>query len=319
MRRIHSKTLVASIALVVLAWAVVSSAQAPRAPALQDPDRSLEGNEPSQVPNIMSLTEWTRIPGPDGVLGEGYRSSYLEYDRDGYPLEQSTYDADGSIIQRILNSYDGTGRILESVSEERLGLGNARTVFEYDGEDLIGTTGYRPDGSVLVAARCEYNELGQMTSMVTEVPDASTSQRIVFEYDADGNAVATTTYDSERGMVSRAETTYGDDQWPLETTGLLPGGVVASVTDYRYGPDGNVTEMHVRNADGDVIQRILNTYDDEGRIVEAVTSNASGMEYRVEMAYDEDGNRAIDRTFNKLGQLVREVRYEYEFHAPDED
>lgn len=318
MRRIHSKPLVALIALAVLAGAVASSAQAPVAPAPRDPDSSPESNEPSQVPNIKSLTEWTYVPDSDGALGDGYRSSFMEYDRDGYPVEQSTYDADGSAIQRILNTYDETGRLVESVNEERSGRGDARTVFEYDGENPIGTTAYRLDGSVLVTTRSEYNDLGQMTSMVTEIPDAPTSQTIVFEYDADGNAIATTTYDSARGMVSRAETSYDDDSWPIETTAVLPGGVT-SVTSYEHDPDGNLTHMDVRNADGDVIQSISNTYDDAGRVVEAVTSNAGGMEYRVETGYDEDGNRSVDRTFNKIGQLVREVRYGYEYHPPEED
>jgi hypothetical protein len=319
MTGINSKPLVALVVLAALAWAVVAPAQPPGALTSRDLHNPGGGNEPSPVPNIKSLTEWTYIPEPDGSLGAGYRSSFVEYDRDGYPVEQSTYEADGSVIQVIANTYDATGRLVESTSEDRTGRGNARTVFEYEGENLTGTTAYRPDGSVLVTTRSEYDDLNQIASIVTEVPDASTSQTITFEYDAVGNAVATNTYDAARGMVARAETSYDGDSWPIETTAILPGGVVGSVTAYDYDLDGNLKRMAVRNADGDEIQSISNVYDDEGRIIESVTWNAAGIEYRVATEYDADGQKAVDRTYNKLGQLVREVRYSYEYYTEEQD
>lgn len=316
MTRAHSKPLVALVVFVSLVWAAAAPAQVTKSPPASGGGSSAGGAEPSPIPNIKSLTEWTYLPEPGGALGAGYRSSRMEYNRDGYPVEQSSYQPDGTAIQRILNTYNGTGRLVESTSEEQTGRGNARTVFEYDGENLVGTTAYRPDGSLLVSTRSEFDDLNQITSIVTEVPDASTSQTISFEYDASGNAVATTTYDTAGRMVSRSETSYDDDSWPLETTAVLPSGV-ASVTTYEYNLDGNLTRMAVRNADGDEIQSIENTYDDEGRIVESITSNAAGMEYRVETEYDTDGQRALDRTYNKLGQLVREVRYAYEYYPAE--
>jgi len=312
MRRSHSVLL---LALLVLAWAGFASAQQAKTPSLIDPGPALPEREQIQESRISSLTAWTYEAGPSGALGEGYRVSRTEFDREGNTLEQTSFDRDGSVMQRAVNAYDEAGFLVECVNEERSGVGDSRNVFEYDGELLMGTTSYRPDGTLLVRTTCEYDVYDQLTATTTEIPELDIVQRLVFEYDEDGNAIAAATYDQDGDVVASSATIYDENGWPVESTGYLPDGSVSSVTVYTYDDAGHITELVVTKADGTVVQTVLNSYDADGRVVETVTSNpAAGVEYRVEIEYDESGNRVVERTYNKLGQLVGERRYVYEYH-----
>ncbi|MCK4511092.1 hypothetical protein KAW64_05095 [bacterium] len=320
MRKTYSRPLLVAVALAALLMAGLASARAVGAPDVADRSTPSESAEEIEALNIMSQSAWTYAAGPGGVLGSGHRSAYIGYDRNGNALEQATFNEDGSILQRIVNTCDDSGFLLESVSENQTGEGDARSVFEYDADRIVATTSYRPDGSLLVATSYEYNADGLVTNALTEVPDAGISQTMIFEYDAEGNAVSTVNYDSDGNVLASTQTSLDEEGRPIESTALLPDGTVGSVTSVTYDSDGRAASTVVRNAAGVILQTVSNVYDASGKAVETTTATpAAGIEYRVTVEYDEEGKRVIERTYNKLGELVSETRYVYEFYSDEPD
>ena len=318
MKRLHTRSL--AVALAVLVVAAAAQAQLPGGRATSDPRSTDVTSEQAQLPGVKSQTAWTHRADQAGALGEGYRSSSVSFDRDGNPLEQLAYDENGTVLQKVVNTYDDERRLIESVSEEHTGIGNARTVFAYEGERIGGTTAYRLDGSLLVATSYVYDGDGNVLSVLTEVPDADISQRIEWEYSADGGVIDMVNYDSAGSVVVASRTVSDGDGRPLESTSFLPDGTVGTVTSHEYDSDGQLLEIVARDAEGTVLQIVSRVYDLDGQIVELVTANPlAGIEQRVVVEYDEVGKRLTEQTYNKLGQLVSETRYEYEYYEVQGD
>jgi hypothetical protein len=279
------------------------------------------GQTPGQTPEevqalqIMSQSTWSHTVDAAGTIGAGYRSSYVAYDRNGNVVDQITYDNEGGILRRIVNSYDSEGTLVESVGDEPERTGVVRSEFSYDGERITRVMSYRPDGTLITDTRYEYDDSGRITVAQTEAPDAGISQRLVYEYNDADDVVTVAGYDAQGRAVTRSETVFDADGRPLESTGFLPDGGVSEFTIYTYGAQEGPTEIAVEDADGVVLERTTNAYDVDGRLVESVYSTpAADLEYRVELEYDDDGVVALERTYNKLGQLVSLVRHVYEYY-----
>ena len=91
------------------------------------------------------------------------------------------------------------------------------------------------------------------------------------------------------------------------------------MTTYTYDSDGLLLDVSVRDSEGMLLTTATKTYDVEGLMVELVTTNPpAGIEQRVVVEYDEAASVLTEQTYNKLGQLVSETRYEYEYYD-DED
>lgn len=319
MRRTYALILAACLMLA----AVASSRAAPVEPSgilsLAEPGTPSESPEQIQELGIMSHSAWTHQVDPAGALGEGYRSSYVGYDRDGNLVEQASYDPNGTALVEIVNTYDQAGLVIESVGREHSGV-DARTVFDYDGERITATTSYRPDGSLLVASQFEYDSSDRIIATQTQVPDAGESQRTVFEYDDDLGVVRAAAHDSRGSVLAQSETLQDGEGRPIESTAFLQDGSVASIARYTYDADGQLLEAVVEDADGTVLQRNTRAYDADGRVIEITQSNpAADLEHRVALEYAEDGTLAVERTYNKLGELVTEVRHVYEYYDDEPD
>lgn len=317
MKRPHTRLL--ATALVALCMAASARAELPVPPAVASPGSATVPSEQVQVPGVKSQTAWTYRIGPGGVAGEGHRTSSISYDREGFPLEQITYDENGAVKQRIVNAYDDGGRLSESVTDESGGLGDARTVFEYEGELLTGTIAHRPDGSLLVSTHFEYDEDGNVVATLTEVPDANLSLKMAFEYSETDDVIRTFSYDTAGNIIASSETVNDGNGNPLVTSAYEPDGTMGSITTYTYDSEGRPLEVAVRDSEGRLISVASKTYDPDGLVVELVTANpAAGIEQRVVVEYDESDSVLTERTYNKLGQLVSETRYVYEYYG-DED
>jgi YD repeat-containing protein len=318
MKRPHTRLL--ATALAALCLAAFARAELPAAPTVASPGSTTVPSEQVQVPGVRSQTAWTYRVGPGGVVGEGHRSSSISYDREGFPLEQITYDENGAVKQRIVNAYDDGGRLAESVVEESGGMGDARTLFEYEGELLTGTTALRPDGTLLVSTRFEYDEDGNVVATLTEVPEADLSLRMAFEYSEVDDVVRMFSYDTAGNVIASSETVNDGNGNPLVTSAYEPDGTMGSITTYRYDSEGRPLEVAVRDSEGRLLSVASKTYGPDGLMVELVTSNpAAGIEQRVAVEYDEANSVLTERTYNKLGQLVSETRYVYEYYVEEDD
>ncbi|MGW7158150.1 RHS repeat-associated core domain-containing protein [Paenibacillus taichungensis] len=229
-----------------------------------------------------SLGEVSAITGPDGL------PITYQYDREGRLARQQ--DRNQRVLDMVYNFNDQLVRRRELSS----------------GEEETYT--YREDGQLISSANNEvrydydYNEDGLLTAKYLSRMDGLTKQAkaprpvLRYEYDAEGQTVARTdaggtrveyAYDPvgrvvaiRQGEKDLAQYTYAAGN---RIASMLYGNGVQ--TAYEYTPDGQVSRLHTRAADGTVLLDNRYAYDQSGNTV-----GCYGTEDRAEYRYD-----ALDR------------------------
>jgi hypothetical protein len=322
MKRMFARALIGGCLLIASAMVIGVSAQIPEMHGEIDSGLTEEERQQIRESGIKSRTVWSYQDGPAGVFGQGNKTSYTRFDRNGNIVEMTTFNRDGAAIQTLIQTYDGEGFPVES-SVSRLGeIGEFRTVYHYDlDRNIEESVSYKADGNVLVKTTYRYDGYGRLvegSSSVPDLPDAY-SQRYRIEYNSEGMPVKTVSFDSKGNIRSEAYTNYDSSGvHPADITAVVDGRV-ASVTTNRYDSDGKLLDADICNADGIVLTRTAYRYDDNGRISETlVESPTVKMKSRVTFEYDALGNMIRESHYNKYDELVSRKEYVHEYYGPTE-
>lgn len=280
------------------------------------PDFAFADRERIKVSGIESGSAWLYEPGADGTFRPGPRLAYWRFDENGNALENTTFDRDGSVILRLVEIYDDSGRLAEAQSDGKLAIRDFRTQFSYDAAGrLVESASYRPDGGVIVRSRYRYDSEGKMLEMLAENEDGGLVTRSVFTYDANGNVARTLVYDAAGALVSTGACRYdGAGRMIEQTSSVAAVAAAGSTTSNYYDAQGNLARIVVQNADGVTLQETENTFAADGAIIETVTENAAvGTRARQVFRYDARRNLLEADTYNKLDQLVSRIGFVYEY------
>lgn len=186
---------------------------------------------------VKTCVEETTYPGvnaPDGTQIPERKSSYTtEYDVTGHILATHIVNPDSSEWVMRYN-YDVSGHLLKTTSGKE-GEPPIETVYSYDDRGRIVniTDGLKPDNPVTF----RYDEQGRKTKVQISRP-------------AD--------YSPNTGV---AGSPFQVSDQPPNLTG---GGTSTTVYDEQDRP----TEVHVRDASGDLLSRAVRIYDAQGHVTE---------------------------------------------------
>lgn len=134
------------------------------------------------------------------------------YDVDQNNIESIHYTKTGSIENRYIRTFDGSGRMVQIDEDNWRGRLETKTLHQYEGNVQISRS---------------YDADGDLESAVD------------IEFDADGNMVRTTMYDVETGDVSAVwENTYTTDGEPLSTRMYDDEGNLSVTFDTCYDAEG---------------------------------------------------------------------------------
>jgi YD repeat-containing protein len=187
---------------------------------------------------VKSYAEESTDPGGTDAEGKTYpevRSEYTtEYDADGRILATRSGNSDGSqwVTRR---SYDASGRLLRIVSGVE-GRAPTETTYSYDQQGRLQniTDSSKPDSPITFC----YDEQGRKSQVEILRPE---------DYLSGDTGVDVSPFDS------------------AEALPRLPGGGNATT---MYDEHDRATEIQVRDADGEVVNRVVRTYDAQGHVVE---------------------------------------------------
>jgi RHS Repeat len=185
---------------------------------------------------VKSCTETTTNPAITDAEGKTYQyhSEYTtEYDTDGRILGSRSRNSDGS-YSMMRHDYDPTGRLLNTASG-------------VEGQALTETT-------------YSYDQLGRLQSIT---PGDKPDSPAVFRYDEGGRK---SKIEVSRPTDYRPNVAFGGS--PFEAADRapnLPGGGSATTL---YDEHDRATEVQVRDASGELVNRALRTYDAKGRVIE---------------------------------------------------
>lgn len=116
--------------------------------------------------------------------------------------------------QRVLMTYDSSGRLLRQDNYYADALGNY-TIFNY-GEDgrVSGMTVYQPDGTLSSSSTCAWE--GNTETIVHTLPDGTISQIAILTHDEHGNLLCQELYTSKKVLISRETHTWKAIEVPID-------------------------------------------------------------------------------------------------------
>lgn len=213
-----------------------------------------------------------------------------------------TYDSQGHLT-RVATTHEYGGRIF---------------VYKYDGDNLIRSERFRPDGTTLYSY-CDfaYNDEGDFVSASSfmvdkdknETPEGSAScdylmNTAVFTlYGANGKPQIITSYDKRRTIKKPTELNFFDRQ-----TGL-PSSIVLNV----FNADNTISKTIGMNGNGHKIYTVEYQYDSNGKEVLRKQTNEDGTVDTVTTIRDSYGN-PLKVTDSKYPD--KSIVYTYTYYSP---
>lgn len=175
---------------------------------------------------------------------KGHLSQYSEFDMEGRPVKEITYDTEGHFEEMHQYSYDPEGHLVTDSYFPEEELEAETTRYEYDGEGLVSSSSKRYlDGSV-DTTRYYYDTRGKLEKRVTISDDGEPDEEEFFDQEEEipaetnsdpaGNELKVTRNDQgqiileesitpDGAVISRVERMYDEEGKPLETVVFIDG------------------------------------------------------------------------------------------------
>ena len=164
----------------------------------------------------------------DGQRVEGPRvlTQTIDYNEEGTRCEVATYNRDGSVTQRIAETYDKEGHILQSATLRANGQIETRIEYKYD-------------------AAQRWSEI----SLFRE--DGSPANRTTFRYEGDQRFQESVSYDLNGLIASKSTAVLDMKTHQMESVVQTPSGVVQRRSGFTDIPNGQIYEQSTNEVPGD--------------------------------------------------------------------
>lgn len=221
-------------------------------------------------------------------FGDYYRAPSAKYvhifDASGRETETVELTAKDSFVERVLFTYNDSGKLVNANCVDADGRTNWKIVTTYD------SNGNKLDES-------EYNANDVLTSKT--IWKFTNRQSEEAFYNADG------------GLLGKTISKYDDQNRPIEVCQYNANGQLELKRTYVYNDANKLAEVNYFGGDGVQERKLVYRFDANYAITEAQTYNAAGkLTVRVIYKYDSSGNVAKTTTYNvaeKFGTTVNEL------------
>lgn len=265
------------------------------------------------------LVETARFEEQDGQFKESpWFSQTMLFNQDGWLVEQSTRNPDGSEM-RAVSDYSDSQKLMTTKSYDSSGalVDEVRYVYD-DQERLVAEQRVNPDGNLTTSITYSYDTAGRKTRVeevnyagdvavmlgiegTTSAINASGVSRIETRYDDRDNPIEVTAFNTAGSLVSRVEiirdargnaieeTQYHGDVVRFGPGSASPEEIESLSEEEKAQFEAAVAQMF---GPGTVMSKQTHEYDVDGRLIESKLE-AMGMTIsRQTFAYDEAGHKA---------------------------
>ncbi len=217
-------------------------------------------------------------------------ASTTQYDDQNRPIVVCQYDAEGTLCERVVNSYNDAGQLAEQkmcygeglpeyatryVYENGLLLRrdcydegvfvNTEKKYEYDDHGrVIKEMDFDEDGNPLYVVVNQYDENGRLASYTRDEIQQHDRRTFAFEYDERGNKIKDLIYNYDEALIAKIYTKYNENNQTVEVE-------EEDLDHYRltkYEYEGlNLVKMSVFTKEGQLISWSAYTYDPQGRVL----------------------------------------------------
>ena len=252
---------------------------------------------------------------PDGSVEDRVTNSYST---EGKLTEEVLYDPDGEIAERRTMEYSENGNLLKEVKHYLDGAQDIIT-YRYDGaghllEKIFG------DNSGWIEKREVFTFEGDKLTAVKEFDEDNTLlKEVTFTYDADGN-LEESSESPTRDMSGRKVSIYNINALPEVIKYYGESGSLIARHTYEYNEKGQVTDIKEETQSG--ISSSHTEYDENGHAIVMEDRSANEeLNHRIERTFDGEGNLLISHVFiNGQGRNLNQhylERIEYTFFDQD--
>jgi YD repeat-containing protein len=210
--------------------------------------QTIEGNGQTSKAQQSELTARGRagLHGPVKMCVEETVSDY------GKSARTTEYGLDG---QLLTSRYETNGKLSYASSSS-----DWQQTEVHDSQGRLAKLIYGKRGEPVSETLYTYDDAGRLLTFTN-----SGMSRIEFHYQGDGSKTSIQTFDP-KFIERRQGSVSASPEWisAQAGSGVPMGGSVTMI----YDTDDHPTEMQIRGADGELVTRIVRTYDTEGRITE---------------------------------------------------
>jgi antitoxin component YwqK of YwqJK toxin-antitoxin module len=248
---------------------------------------------------------------PDGSIEDRVTNTYHA---DGKLAEEVLYEPDGDIAERRTMEYNEAGKLLKEIKHYQDGAQDFIT-YRYDdaghlAEKIFG------DDSGWIEKREAFTFEGDKLTRVSEFDDEDTLlKESTYSYDADGN-LEESSESPTSDMGGRKVTQYTTDGLAEVIRYYSPSGNLIARHTYEYNEKGLVRDISEETQSG--ISTTHTEYDENGFAVVLEDRSANEeLNHRIERTFDIEGNVLTSHVFiNGHGRNINQhylQRVEYLF------
>ena len=234
----------------------------------------------------------------DVTISRSSAQTSVQFNSDGYETELNWYNFDGSLKNRMRNSYKGS-RIVSSKHFEADGQLYNEVRYEYDEQGRLLALVDLIEGEHYTTERYTYNDEGMVESISHFGADSSLQSVTIHARDLEGNEIETTTLEGEDTM-SHVQYRYDNLGNKIESKHWSFGNYSGSFY-YVYDANGNVIEETQDLPDGLYNGRTTTSYNEQGLVAERSSYTLHG---RLE------GTSKYEYEFDKIGNWTITIIYQ---------
>ena len=208
--------------------------------------------------------------------------------RDAFEVKQSVLFEDGSLDEVLTSDWDST--FTHITNQERRSA----------------------SGAMLEQIEFSYHEdRGYLTTRITRDVESRLRNRIVYQYNAQGNLWRESLVDNRNRVVSTYEFDYDNRGNRTGRRIMNRAGDLLAETLFTFDGAGRMTTSTTRDGGGSVISSTRFSYDSQGNLISQQVLNSDGAVTTNVSARWQDGLEMVNETRAPDNTLRLEIRNEY--------
>ena len=204
-----------------------------------------------KTPKTITITQFDYIirnSMDDELDSHGHPHHFSEFDNEGRPLKEISYNRHGEFEEMFEYGYDPKGNLIrESFYPLENELAEEKTFELNDAGQIVRALKHYQDGSLDTIAY-EYDETGQLISRTTKTEEGEIDQVETFEW--------------ENGIIVNHEVVDGEGQLIMVPDNNL---IKSNETRIVQNEKGQVITEEELDEEGEVYLTVNRTYNDESR------------------------------------------------------
>lgn len=211
-------------------------------------------------------------------FGEYFRTPSTKYtyilDENGKTVESAELTARDSVINKIVNVYDESGKLKEQICSDSDGVQIWKSTINYQNGKKADVSEFGKDGSLKSKTIYIY-ENSKLADETVYNSEGALMEKTIYKYDEKGRLAVQDIYFNDGSLAQESQISYTENGKKDTVSYYDLHGKLTSKCVFRYAANGTLTEVTTYGADSQTTTRQLVKYDSNGNISRITTYNVA--------------------------------------------